>query len=53
MPAYGALAGGLNVLDVVFDGVFPNGLLVGVLGREDVYAAGPDQLAPDVARAGS
>jgi DNA ligase-associated metallophosphoesterase len=51
MPAYGALTGGLNVLDVAFDGVFPNGLLVGVLGREGVYAAGPDQLVPDVARA--
>jgi hypothetical protein len=39
------------VLDVAFDGLFPKGVLVGVLGRDGVYAAGPDQLAPDVARA--
>ncbi len=52
MPAYGALAGGLNVMDEAFAGLFPSGLLVGVLGREGVYAAGPGQLAPDLARAG-
>jgi DNA ligase-associated metallophosphoesterase len=53
MPAYGALTGGLNVMDAAFDSVFPNGLLVGVLGREGVYAAGRDQLGPDVGRAAS
>ena len=48
MPAYGALTGGLNVLDTAFDAVFPGGrLLVGVIGRDAVYLAGPDSLAPD------
>jgi metallophosphoesterase superfamily enzyme len=51
MPAYGALTGGLNVMDAAFDGLFADGLVVGVLGREGVYAAGPGQLAPDAARA--
>ena len=48
MPAYGALTGGLNVLDTAFDAVFPGGRLrVGVIGRDAVYLAGPDSLAPD------
>lgn len=52
MPAYGALTGGLNVRDAAFDRLFPGGLVVGVIGREGVYVAGPRQLAPDAARAG-
>lgn len=48
MPAYGALTGGLNVLDPAFGAVFPNRRLrVGVIGRDAVYLAGPDSLAPD------
>ena len=48
MPAYGALTGGLNVLDAAFGAVFPGGLLrVGVIGRDAVYRAGLDSLAPD------
>lgn len=48
MPAYGALTGGLNVLDEAFEPVFPGGrVLVGVIGRDNVYLAGPDSLAPD------
>lgn len=47
MPAYGALTGGLNVLDRAFAPLFPNGLLAGVMGRDSVYLAGPDNLAPD------
>jgi len=47
MPAYGALTGGLNVLDRAFGAVFPGGLLAGVIGRDGVYLAGPDSLAPD------
>ena len=48
MPAYGALTGGLNVLDAAFAVVFPDGRLrVGVIGRDAVYLAGPDSLAPD------
>lgn len=47
MPAYGALAGGLNVLDPAFASLFPQGFLAGVVGRENVYLAGPESLAPD------
>lgn len=48
MPAYGALTGGLNVLDKTFGAVFPGGsLLAGVIGRDGVYLAGLDSLAPD------
>lgn len=47
MPAYGALTGGLNVLDKAFKSVFPAGLLAGVIGRDSVYLAGRDSLAPD------
>ncbi len=48
MPAYGALTGGLNVLDVAFNALFPGGrLLAGVIGRDSVYLAGPGSLAPD------
>jgi DNA ligase-associated metallophosphoesterase len=47
MPAYGALTGGLNVLDKAFATVFPKGLLAGVIGRDGVYLAGRDNLAPD------
>jgi DNA ligase-associated metallophosphoesterase len=50
MPAYGALTGGLNVLDAAFASVFPNGLLAGVIGRDGVYLAGRDNLAPDGTR---
>ena len=52
MPAYGALTGGLNVMDEAFGALFRDGLVVGVLGREGVYAAGRDQLAGDLARPG-
>jgi len=47
MPAYGALTGGLNVLDQAFAAVFPKGLFAGVMGRDGVYLAGRDNLAPD------
>lgn len=47
MPAYGALTGGLNVLDEAFAAVFPQRLLAGVIGRDGVYMAGRDSLAPD------
>lgn len=48
MPAYGALTGGLNVLDRAFGRVFQQRpLLAAVIGRDGVYLAGPDSLAPD------
>ncbi len=50
MPAYGALTGGLNVLDAAFWSVFPNNLLACVIGRDGVYLAGRDNLAPDGVR---
>ena len=50
MPAYGALTGGLNVLDKAFGRVFQQqALLAAVIGRDGVYLAGPDSLAPDSA----
>ena len=47
MPAYGALAGGLNVLDVAFSPIFPNGMIAAVLGRDGVYAAAGERLVAD------
>jgi DNA ligase-associated metallophosphoesterase len=51
MPAYGALTGGLNILDVAFREIFPNGVVAGVLGRDGVYAAAGQRLAGDTMRA--
>lgn len=51
MPAYGALTGGLNILDVAFDRLFPNGVIAGVLGRDGVYATAVDRLVADTLRA--
>ncbi len=50
MPAYGALTGGLNVLDQAFDRLFPHGVLAAVMGRDGVYAAAGARLAHDAAR---
>ena len=47
MPAYGALTGGLNVLDVAFDPLFTDDMVAAVMGRDGVYLAGADSLAPD------
>jgi len=47
LPAYGALAGGLNVLDPAIAGLFPDGFSVAVLGRSETYAAAPGALLPD------
>jgi hypothetical protein len=47
MPAYGALTGGLNVLDVAFDSLFPSGVIAAVLGRDGVYAAAGERLVGD------
>lgn len=51
MPAYGALTGGLNILDPAFAPLFPNGVQAAVMGRDGVYAARDDRLAPDAVRA--
>ncbi|MEZ6028913.1 MAG: ligase-associated DNA damage response endonuclease PdeM [Hyphomonadaceae bacterium] len=47
MPAYGALTGGLNVLDEAYAPLFAGGMVAAVMGRDGVYLAGPDSLAPD------
>jgi hypothetical protein len=50
LPAYGALAGGLNVLDGVFEPLFPQGFRVAVVGREEVFLAGRNVLSGDRGR---
>jgi metallophosphoesterase superfamily enzyme len=47
MPAYGALAGGLNVLDATIQALFPGGCEAAVLGPDGVYRAPAHRLAPD------
>jgi len=47
MPAYGALTGGLNILDAAFMALFPRGAVAGVLGRDSVYAAAGERLLAD------
>ncbi len=47
MPAYGALTGGLNILDTAFGPLFPNGMIAAVLGRDGVYAAAGERLVAD------
>jgi DNA ligase-associated metallophosphoesterase len=47
MPAYGALTGGLNVLDKAFAELFAGKLHAGVIGRDGVYLVGAGSLAPD------
>jgi DNA ligase-associated metallophosphoesterase len=50
MPAYGALTGGLNVLDSAFGSIFPSGMIAAVLGRDGVYAAAGEKLVADTMR---
>ena len=47
LPAFGAYAGGLNVRDAAFAGLFVRPLLAGALGRERVHAIGWRSLAGD------
>ena len=47
MPAYGALTGGLNILDKAFRELFPHGVVAGVLGRDGVYATAGQRLVGD------
>jgi DNA ligase-associated metallophosphoesterase len=51
MPSYGALTGGLNVLDEAFRSLFPSGLAACVMGRDGVYLAVGERLMPDSVRA--
>ena len=48
LPAFGAYAGGLNVLDRAFAGLFARSTFRAfVLGEDRVYAVGPRALRPD------
>lgn len=47
LPAFGAYAGGLNVLDRAFSGLFGGPVLAAALGREKVHAIGRRSLRPD------
>lgn len=50
LPAFGAFAGGLNVLDGAIRPLFGS-MTVHVLGRRGVYSFGEEALAPDMAGA--
>jgi DNA ligase-associated metallophosphoesterase len=47
LPAFGALAGGLNILDMAFAGLLRARPKAGVLGAGRVHAVGWDSLRPD------
>lgn len=47
LPAFGAYAGGLNVRDAAFAGLFRRPLLAAALGRDRVHAIGWRSLAAD------
>lgn len=47
MPAFGAYAGGLNILDEAYDGMFQRGLAALMLGAAGVYRFEEDALLPD------
>ncbi|MDB5447875.1 MAG: hypothetical protein JWQ97_3192 [Phenylobacterium sp.] len=47
LPAFGAYAGGLNVRDAAFSGLFARPLLAGALGHGRVHAVGWRSLAAD------
>lgn len=47
LPAFGAYAGGLNVLDGAFMALFPGGFEVAALGKEKLHRFLPERLRPD------
>lgn len=47
LPAFGAYAGGLNVLDAAFTALFPVGFEVAALGKERLHRLLPDRLRAD------
>jgi DNA ligase-associated metallophosphoesterase len=47
LPAFGAYAGGLNVLDAAFTQLFPGGFEVAALGKEKLHRFLPDRLRMD------
>lgn len=52
MPAMGAYAGGLNILDTAFSAVFPEGCMAFAIGEARVYSVAQKNLLPDL-RSGS
>lgn len=48
MPAFGAYAGGLNVVDQAFSAHFKQGLTAYVMGASGVYPFGSQALLPDI-----
>jgi uncharacterized protein len=50
MPSYGALTGGLNVLETAFSRLFPDGMIAAVIGRDGIYITDSDRLVPDAVR---
>lgn len=47
MPAMGAFAGGLNILDAAFARVFPEGCMAFAIGEARVYGVAQKNLLPD------
>ncbi len=47
LPAFGAYAGGLNLLDAAFDTIFPEGAMALVLGKDRVLPIATEQLLSD------
>lgn len=47
VPAFGAYAGGLNILDPAYQGFFSSAVIAGALGRDRVHAIGPRSMRPD------
>jgi len=47
MPAMGAYAGGLNILDSAYDGIFRGALTAWMLGETGLYPFAADRLLPD------
>ncbi len=52
MPAMGAYAGGLNILDPAFGAVFPEGCMAFAIGEARVYSVPRTHLVPDVHASG-
>lgn len=52
MPAMGAYAGGLNILDTAFSAVFPEGCMAFAIGEARVYSVAQKNLLPDLRSGG-
>lgn len=53
MPAMGAYAGGLNILDPAFSSVFPEGCMAFAIGQAQVYSLAQKHLVPDLRPGGA